>query len=315
MNRYITRATAVHRVLDSILRRRRAWLMICLLALAVPGLISLERQYANANTFKPAASPTVQGNDLNYATFNHSSARHASIGCSDCHKRPADNSIRPVFPYHPACLSCHTTQFTTPGSSMCSICHSLDGSKSPTKSEPLLKGFPTTFKESFNLKFDHSQHMTGSAKPKNGCVSCHNRPLNRGAALSIPAGPSAHSQCYTCHTPGSKSGAGREIASCGVCHDMKKYGRTSTNSRAFRMAFSHAQHSSRQRLDCAACHTVSPGVALGRQVSSTRATQHFSTAGGRSCTSCHDGQRSFGGDLGFKDCRRCHTGTSFRFPT
>jgi c(7)-type cytochrome triheme protein len=299
---------AAARVRRAVFARPRTTLTICVLSLA---LLALFRPALPSTTAKEFETPgtTVQGNDLNYSTFKHTSAKHASLGCMDCHKRPADNSIRPVFPYHPACINCHGNQFLTPGSPMCLICHS---DANPSKQN--VKGFPTTFKESFNLKFDHAQHLTGSAKPKSGCISCHNRPLNRGAALSIPAGPSAHGQCYTCHTPGSKSGAGREIASCGVCHAMQKYARTSTNSRTFRQAFSHAQHGSRQRLDCVACHTASPGVALGRQVSSPRGTQHFSAAG-RSCTSCHDGQRSFGGDLGFKDCRRCHTGSSFRFPT
>ena len=307
--RNIIALSACARVLRSTLTRRQAWLVIGLLTVLVVGLIRIEKDSATGKALAPPASTNAQGNDQNYSTFKHTSAKHASLGCSDCHKRPADNSIRPVFPYHPACINCHGNQFLTPGSPMCSICHSdMSGARPP------LKGFPQEFKESFNLKFDHSQHMNGSARPKTGCIACHNRPLNRGAALSIPAGPSAHSQCYTCHTPGSKSGSGREIASCGVCHETKKYARTSTNSRAFRQAFSHAQHSSRQRLDCTACHSPTPGVALGRQVSSPRSTQHFSTAGGRSCTSCHDGQRSFGGDLGFKDCRRCHSGTSFRFP-
>jgi hypothetical protein len=191
---------------------------------------------------------------------------------------------------------------------MCTICHSeMSGAKPP------LKAFPVNFNESFNLKFDHSQHMSGSAKPKTGCIACHNRPLNRGAALSIPAGPSAHSQCYTCHTPGSKSGAGREIASCGVCHETKSYTRTSTNSRAFRLAFSHAQHGTRQKLDCTACHTLSPGVALGRQVSSTwRRNVSQLRAGGLAAAVTMASDPS--GDP-FRDCRRCHHGPSFRFPT
>ena len=300
---------AANRVSCAVLNRRRTCLVVCLLALSLAGIASSKKDVAARKASEPPSLATAQGNDLNYSTFKHSSPKHVTLGCMDCHKRPGDNSIRPVFPYHPACINCHGNQFLTPGSPMCLICHSDQNA-----SKQNVRGFPATFKESFNLKFDHSQHMTGSAKPKTGCIACHNRPLNRGAALSIPAGPSAHGQCYTCHTPGSKSGAGREIASCGVCHEMKKYGRTSTNSRTFRQAFSHAQHGARQRLDCGACHTASPGVVLGRQVSSPRGTQHFST-GGRSCSSCHDGQRSFGGDLGFKDCRRCHTGASFRFPT
>ncbi|MFN2516071.1 MAG: cytochrome c3 family protein [Pyrinomonadaceae bacterium] len=155
--------------------------------------------------------------------------------------------------------------------------------------------------------------MNGSARPQAGCSACHSR-LGRGAALAIPAGMSAHNQCYTCHTPSSKSSAGREIASCGVCHDAKSFSRTTTNARAFRFAFSHAKHSSAQRLACSDCHRLTAGLAQSRQVSSPAAVEHFPAARGMTCFTCHNGKRSFGGDLAFKDCRRCHTGASFRMP-
>jgi c(7)-type cytochrome triheme protein len=175
---------------------------------------------------------------------------------------------------------------------------------------PPLKVFTDKFKESFNIKFDHAQHMTGAARPKNGCTSCHASPLRRGVALSIPANLAAHDQCYTCHTPSSQAN-GRDLGSCGVCHEQKSYGRTSTDAAGFRLAFSHAQHSGRQRLGCADCHNYAAGLPQKRQVSSPRALEHF-PSGNKSCGTCHNGKRAFGGDLDFKDCRRCHTGPSFR---
>ena len=231
------------------------------------------------------------------------SQRHASLACSACHQR-TDNSARPGFPGHRECTGCHLTQFTTPNVPMCSICHTdVNGNNPP------LKAFPSNFKESFNMKFDHAQHMTGAARPKNGCASCHSSSLRRGVALSIPGGLSAHNGCYTCHTPNAQSN-GRDIASCSVCHDQKPYARTSTNATAFNVAFSHAQHAGRQRLSCADCHNYTAGLPQSRQVRSPRALEHF-PAGNSTCVTCHNGKRSFGGDLDFKDCRRCHTGRHF----
>ncbi len=245
-----------------------------------------------------------QGNDLDYSKFLHTSQRHASIGCANCHHR-ADNSSRPSFPGMKDCfVGCHGSQYTTPNSPICSICH-VD-----VNDPLLLKTFPDRFKENFNMKFDHAQHMSAAAKPKNGCASCHNAPLRQGVALAIPSGMGAHNGCYTCHTPDANSN-GREIASCGVCHDQKTYARTPNDSPAFHVGFSHAQHSTRQRLGCADCHNYSAGLPQRRQVSSPRGLEHF-PAGNRTCATCHNGRRSFGGDLDFKDCRRCHTGTSFR---
>ncbi|HSS19417.1 MAG TPA: cytochrome c3 family protein [Pyrinomonadaceae bacterium] len=249
-----------------------------------------------------------QGPDLDYSNFKHSSDRHKSLACTSCHER-RDNSATPIFPGHKACTSCHLAQFVTPNVPMCAICHS-----DVSNSNPPLKSFPTSFRESFNVKFDHAQHMNGAARPASGCAACHARAGGRAAALGIPAGLAAHNQCYTCHTPNSKSPAGREIASCGICHDQRSVSRTSTNAPSFRYAFSHAKHSPAQRLACADCHQLTPGAAQSRQVSSPAPLEHFAIARGKTCLSCHNGQRSFGGDLAFKECRRCHTGSSFKMP-
>ena len=252
----------------------------------------------------PFSFALPQGNDLDYSKFLHNSPRHASAACSSCHHRN-DNSAQPSFPVHEDCFRCHQSQRSDPNGAMCSICHT-----NVTAPHPPLKAFPDRFKESFNVKFDHAQHLAGAARPQNGCASCHSATLRSGLALSIPANLAAHGQCYTCHTPNSQAN-GRDLASCGVCHDQKPYGRTSTDSAAFRLAFSHAQHGARQRLGCANCHSYTAGLPQKRQVSSPRALEHFPT-GNRTCATCHNGRRSFGGDLDFKNCKRCHTGQSFR---
>jgi hypothetical protein len=251
----------------------------------------------------------VQGPELDYSKFIHKSQRHSSLACTACHERSNDNSATPRFPGHKFCTNCHLAQFVTPAVPMCLVCHTNVKSDNPP-----LKSFPSEFKDSFNVNFDHAQHVSGSARPQNGCVACHGKPLARGAALAIPAGLSAHTQCYVCHTPAAKAAAGREIASCGVCHDQKSYTRTSANSRSFRFAFSHAKHGAGQQLACADCHTLTAGLPQSRQVSSPSAAEHFPTARGIGCLTCHNGKRSFGGDLAFKDCKRCHTGPSFRLP-
>ena len=249
-----------------------------------------------------------QGSGIDYSKFVHTSQRHASLACTDCHARTGDNSATPRFPGHDACTKCHLAQFVTPNIPMCVICHSdVKSSAAP------LKPFPAKFNENFNVKFDHAQHMSGSARPANGCQACHGRSAGRGAALVIPAGLNAHNGCYGCHTPNSKSGAGRELASCGVCHDEKPYRRTPANARSFRYSFSHAQHGRRERLDCADCHRLTAGAPQSRQVSSPSPSEHFPAAG-MNCATCHNGKRSFGGDLGFKDCARCHRGANFRMP-
>jgi len=250
----------------------------------------------------------AQGPDVDYSKFLHTSQRHASLGCNSCHQR-ADNSPTPRFPGHSACTTCHLGQFTTPAIPMCVICHT-----ETSANKPPLRNFPTAFKESFNVKFDHFQHMNGSAKPQAGCNGCHSGLVNRGFGLSIPANLSGHTTCYACHTPESKNPAGREISSCGVCHGQGAYTPTNTNSRVYRFSFSHAKHGTHEKLTCTDCHKVTAGLAQTKQVSSPGAFQHFPQNRGSNCAACHNGKRTFGGDLGFNDCRRCHSGATFRMP-
>src|SRR5688572_30699908 len=292
---------------------RPRWLMLLCLAsligivIAIAGFNeSMDKAMLAASEPALANTNVAQGPELDYSRFIHTSQRHTSLACTSCHERTADNSATPRLPGHKACTNCHLAQFVTPAVPMCQICHT-----NVQSSDPPVKAFPTSFNENFNVKFDHAQHMTGNARPRNGCNGCHDRPLLRGAGLSIPIGINAHSGCYSCHTPGSKSNAGREMASCGVCHDQRAFSRTSTNSRAFRFAFSHAKHGPRQRLACDDCHSLTAGAPQSRQVSSPAAAEHF-PAGRMNCLTCHNGKRSFGGDLAFKDCRRCHTGQTFR---
>jgi c(7)-type cytochrome triheme protein len=286
----------------------RQWTALAVVLLAAVGflltIIADRRLYAMTAEPQPLAS-VVQ----DYADFSHRSASHASIQCASCHRRTPDNSARPPLPGHKACTGCHLAQFVTPQIPMCSICHAdVNG---PNAS---VRAFPEKFKESFNVKFDHAQHMNGPARPQQGCASCHDRALARGAALAIPTGLSVHNQCYACHTPGSQSSAGSSIGACNTCHALAPYTRTSTVARAFRAGFSHAQHGARQRLGCADCHSLAAGLPQSKQVSSPRTAQHFPAGRSLSCMTCHNGRRAFGDELSFKDCRRCHKGQTFRLP-
>ena len=93
--------------------------------------------------------------------------------------------------------------------------------------------------------------------------------LRPAPGRTIPAGISAHSSCYTCHTPESK------IGSCNTCHTIEPYSRT-VASRATFAAFRHSDHTA--RVSCAECHNIRPGAPQGRQVTSPVAVQHFASA-------------------------------------
>jgi c(7)-type cytochrome triheme protein len=243
--------------------------------------------------------------ETDYSKFSHRSESHSRLACASCHMR-ADNSAAPRLPGHKACTDCHFAEFVNPKAPLCNICHS-----SLSEGDPPLRAFPGRFNESFNAKFDHAQHNQGEGRPAAGCAACHTATLRRGVAMTIPAGLGAHNTCYQCHTPG-RTYAGRDISSCAACHTVAAYRRTQTNAVAFGASFSHAEHGARQRLTCTDCHSVRAGLAQAQQVGSPRTAQHFAPARTTSCATCHNNKRAFG-EADYGDCRRCHTGATFKF--
>jgi c(7)-type cytochrome triheme protein len=246
-----------------------------------------------------SASKETQEPSGDFSKFLHSSPNHARMPCLLCHRR--ESSPRPSMPGaggHLPCAGCHAQQFANTESPICTICHT-DVRTGAVKSFPQLK--------SFRVNFDHARHMNRGGV---SCATCH-RPARGGVALSIPAGFNAHSTCYGCHTPRAQSG-GRDISSCGTCHSRGGYSRTPVTAAAFRMGFSHAKHGAAQKLNCNDCHSVRAGLPQRRQVTSPEPANHHASGKTLSCQTCHDGKRAFGGD-NFTVCKRCHTGTAWRF--
>ena len=282
----------------------------CALAILIVGRPAA----AITNEIKAARQPVASGSKpaQDYSKFSHTSpGEHAQLAnrynCHYCHQR-RDNSVEPRLPGHKQCINCHQTQFNTPGTPLCLICHT---SEALNQQNPPPKEFPRTL-VGFDAEYDHAQHMAGiaEARPPAGCAACH-APARRGIARTAPAGLAAHQTCFQCHTPGRESG-GRDISSCGSCHAPgQRLVSVSTTARAYGLGFSHATHGPRQNLSCENCHTVGRrGLAVGRQVSSTIPAQHFPNTRAQSCATCHNDQRSFG-ENHFNNCKRCHTGPTF----
>ncbi len=234
---------------------------------------------------------------LDYSKFQHDSRNHSRLPCLLCHRRESNSPVpkRPGASGHLPCAGCHAQQFSNSESSICTICHT-DVKSGATKPFPRLR--------SFRMKFDHSLHLKMSSV---SCSTCH-KSSRGGVAMSIPAGFNAHSTCYRCHTPRAQAN-GRDISSCGTCHQLGGYARTPEMAQAFRVSFNHAKH---QKLTCAECHQVRAGMPQRRQVTAPEPLNHHATGRAQSCMTCHDGKRTFGGD-DFTVCKRCHTGTTWHF--
>jgi c(7)-type cytochrome triheme protein len=233
-----------------------------------------------------------------FSKFKHDNPQHARLPCLLCHRRE-DNSTRPTLPGksgHTPCVGCHAQQFSNSSSPICGVCHT-------NIQAGTVKAFPRLL--SFNVKFDHARHLAAGA----ACATCH-RQNRGGVAFSIPAGPNAHTVCFSCHTPQAQSN-GRNISSCSTCHELGRLVRTTERAAAFRVGFSHVKHDASENLRCAACHRVRPGLPLGRQVLNPVALNHHARGGQMSCATCHNGKKAFGGD-DFAACTRCHKGSAWR---
>jgi c(7)-type cytochrome triheme protein len=234
---------------------------------------------------------------LDYSKFQHSSRNHSRLPCLLCHRRET-NSPRPNLPGgsgHLPCAGCHAQQFSSAESPICTICHT-DVKSGALKSFPRLT--------SFRMKFDHSLHLRmGNIS----CATCH-KPARGGVAFSIPAGFNGHATCFRCHTPRAQAN-GRDISSCGTCHQLGSYARTPEFAPAFRVSFNHEKH---QKTACNECHQVRAGMPQRRQVTAPEPLNHHASGRALSCMTCHDGKRAFGGD-DFTVCKRCHTGSAWHF--
>jgi c(7)-type cytochrome triheme protein len=234
-----------------------------------------------------------------FSQFKHDNQQHARLPCLLCHRRE-NNSPQPTLPgkaAHAPCTGCHAQQFANQNSEICAICHT-DAQSGKMKAFPPL--------QSFNVRFDHATHVREAA----ACSTCHKRSRG-GVALSIPSRLNAHVTCYGCHTPGAKAN-GRDISSCSTCHQLGRFVRTSEQAAAFRVGFSHSNHDATEKLTCAECHKVRAGLSQGRQVSTPLPLNHHAPARATSCATCHNGQRTFGGD-DFSACKRCHKGPAWHF--
>ena len=292
-------ATETQRNTESAQRKNLVALMLALTVISI-AFVTVLKSRASANLGNiPAVDqePMQFPEGLDYGRFEHASSNHARLPCLLCHRRD-DNSPRPKRPgasQHLPCAGCHAQQFSNSESPLCTICHT-DVKSGALKAFPRLK--------SFRMKFEHSTHVSMS---KASCSTCH-RPARGGAALSIPSGSGAHTACFGCHSPRAQSG-GRDISSCGTCHQLGGYSRTPESAQAFRVSFNHSKH---QKVSCNECHKVRAGMPQRRQVTAPEPLNHHATGRGTSCMTCHDGKRAFGGD-DFTVCKRCHTGSAWRF--
>ena len=296
---------------------------------AIAVLCAFESTEAQTRRRRPRSSPpapqTVRGSAPKYSAFLHSSDKHKSLACSDCHKVPtawtAKREFPDVadFPDHNACVRCHRQQFFTrqaivgTGPAICAVCHIR---AAPREGGRFAFGNPNNANQrmkpkdqrQFVIEFPHDKHQnviarlnsisnrqwrfvsasfrTEDNKPDyNNCVICHR--VNEDLVIAPLTGATTESTKFYKTAPHAHD-------SCFNCHWKDQKPAAS---------------------DCGGCHkwvdtfTPSPGL--------KRISAMFNHEGGKGehvaeCTTCHinitraSSLRGLTPDVPINACASCH---------
>ncbi|HEX8887737.1 MAG TPA: hypothetical protein VF779_01085, partial [Pyrinomonadaceae bacterium] len=148
--------------------KTRRWLALSIVLLGCAGVVLIivsswrvsASQTARETLGAEFLNVEAQEPQGDFTKFSHTQT-HAALPCLLCHRRES-NSPQPSLPGHTPCAGCHAQRFNDSQSPICTICH-MDVASGKVKPFPRL--------QSFNMKFNHALHMTGAARPGNGCVT------------------------------------------------------------------------------------------------------------------------------------------------
>jgi hypothetical protein len=263
-----------------------------------------------------------------YSAFLHSSEKHKSLGCNDCHKIPTAWTAKREFPDaadfpdHDACVRCHRQQFFTrqaiigTGPAICTVCHvraaPREGGRfafgNPNNSNQRMK--PKDERQ-FVIEFPHDKHQ-------NAIASLHrsrNRELRFIQALYFRGGLDDTKPDYN---------------NCSICHVTNASGITSTWADAFTPANGtfktrphahdacfacHWKNEKPAADDCGGCHK--PAATFLAVNTPKRISLKFAHEGGKGehvmeCTTCHinitraSTLRGLTPDVPINACASCH---------
>jgi hypothetical protein len=260
------------------------------------------------------------------ADFSHDAtrfpldARHAKVGCAECHTRVPPGSFTPG---PGACETCHRdphggqfwqTRGAKVAGASCADCHATPAF------------VPSTIDASRHAAFSFPLRGAHATTP---CSGCHAR-ASPGAMQVFVGTPSA---CVDCHGDHHKGLLGTDCASCHGAATWKGATAFDHAKTGFTLQGAHAAAAcdechvngaklttaDRQPPSCASCHTSRHGVAFGSRCTECHDTTRFADARGFDhsatmfplerrhkaipCASCHTPNVARPPD---PNCRSCH---------
>ena len=262
-----------------------------------------------------------RGSAARYSAFLHSSEKHKSLACNECHKLPTDWTAKrdfpdaADFPDHEACVRCHRQQFFTrqafagTGPTICTVCHVR---AAPREDARFAFGKPNSAKQAakpkderqFTIEFPHDKHQnviaqlrsSSSDKNKNALADARATapsPSVRFIGVAFTAtqdkAKADYNNCTICHQPNNSREAISLIPPRAGDPSPNRYFKTLPHSHdaCFNCHWKNLKPASD---DCGGCHK--PVASFAAIDSPKRTSAMFSHEGGKEnhvqeCTTCH----------------------------
>jgi len=301
----------------------------CVIVLLFIGGTGIVGSIAAQTRRRPRPQPASQtqaprGSATRYSAFLHSSDKHKSLGCNECHKIPTAWTAKrnfpdaADFPDHDACVRCHRQQFFTrqamigTGPTICTVCHVR---AAPREDARFAFGKPNNSAQQakakderqFTIEFPHDKHqnviawlhvptgaqpsrLRGLRQARALALQSNERTRFVSASFSVPLDDKKpdYNNCSICHQTDMSLAIvalAAPNADPAMLHPFKSMPRT--HDSCFNC---HWKNQKPIATDCAGCHKAAATFVaeLGRK----RISAKFAHEGGKGehvaeCTTCH----------------------------
>ena len=254
-----------------------------------------------------AAQQAPRGSAVRYSAFLHSSEKHKSLACNDCHKLPtawtAKRDFPDVadFPDHDACVRCHRQQFFTrqafvgTGPIICAVCHLR---AAPREDARFAFGKPNNANQAvkpkderqFTVGFPHDKHQNVIASLRRSGAWENQARFVRASFRRFDDQPKLdYNNCTICHQPNDSTNIVPLVRPADASTQPNRFFKTMPHSHdsCFNCHWKNLKPASD---DCGGCHKPAAtfiGIDSPQRISAT-----FSHEGGKDnhvqeCTTCH----------------------------
>jgi hypothetical protein len=298
--------------------------------LAFVAIIGAQTRRRPRTTNRPATQTQApRAPASKYSAFLHSSEKHKSLKCNECHKVPTTWTARREFPDaadfpdHDACVRCHRQQFFTrqamigTGPAICTVCHVRAAPREETRfafGKPNNSAQQAKAKDErqFTIEFPHDKHQNVIAQ-WHRLQSVNLRSHHRLKSVSLDDKKPDYNNCSVCHQTDMSlailalPGANTDPA---LLHPYKSMPRT--HDSCFNC---HWKNQKPVADDCAGCHK--PAATFIAALDRKRISAKFAHEGGKGehiaeCTTCHinitraNTTRGLTPDVPINACASCH---------